>query len=96
MNTELIDKIRDAILSGEYSLCDNRWWCPLEDGYCPRYSCGQLEKIAKFTDRQWDNAIKYAKNMYGDKIEISLKELIDVLLCEYLIDKRPSNVRRKK
>ena len=88
MSKELINRIKNKILSGNYSLCDNRWWCPLEDGYCPCYSCVMLDKVRAYTDRQWDNAIKYAKKMYGDDV-VNNVEFIDVLLNEYLLGKRP-------
>ena len=92
---ELIDKMKNAILSGEYSLCDNRWWCPLKDGYCPKYSCRQLDMIKAYTDRQWENGIKYARDMYGDNF-VGLRDLINVVLNEYLWEKQPSNARRTK
>ena len=74
-------------------LCDNHWWCGLEDGYCPTYRCGALETLNRYSDRQWANAIKQAERDCG--VFTNEYEFIDIVL--YILRyKRPRYKRSKK
>ena len=84
MNEEL-QHIKEYIFDKKKRLlCDNRFWCG-NKGYCPYYTCGSLDRLDMFTDRQWESTIKKVKSRYK---EITFEELVNEILDE-LLYKRP-------
>lgn len=60
--------------------CYSLGWCGLEDGYCPRYDCGALDRLKRFTDRQWENAVRYCfANYIYDNIDALAEDVLEVL-----------------
>lgn len=61
-------------------LCNVFGWCGLADGYCPTYECGALDRLKRYTDRQWENAVRYCKQHYiYDHVADLAEDVLDVL-----------------
>ena len=88
---ELIAKIKERVFDERKCiLCFNSFWCPTEDGYCPTYDCGSLDKLKSYNDRQWLNAIKKIQSIEPN---ISFEDLVDEVLCG-MRHKRPSYCKK--
>lgn len=87
MNRDIdVNDIKEAIFDKKHRfLCDTRY-CGLCDGYCPTYECGMLDKLKRYTDKQWQNSFnKVCKN---GTIDMYIDDFAEELL-EDLLHKRP-------
>lgn len=64
-------------------LCDH--FCNL-DGYCPTYNCGNLDRLKRFSDRQWLNTINKMLKCYPN---IEFEDLVLEVVYE-IWHKRPA------
>ncbi len=85
---ELVQKVKEYVFNeSKRCVCDCRCWCGLEDGYCPTYDCGSLDKLKSYSDRQWLNTIR--KVMLEIDSILFFEEFVDEVLFE-IKNKRPS------
>lgn len=103
---EIAQRVKEYVINTPFCLC-NSPWCPNLDGYCPKYSCGFLDRIKSYSDRQWENAVRDAVTRNGKYLyEEGLERLelnkpaeqwdmddIAIRVLEVLIDREPSRWR---
>ena len=84
MNEQLVDKVKEFVFSKSRCwLCDH--FCNL-DGYCPTYNCGSLDRLKRFSDRQWLNTINEVLKHYPN---IEFEDLVSEVVWD-IWHKRPA------